>query len=209
MKTKNKLLILLLLFPAFHIHALEGKDFFSDVPVTWLGIDFSHAHVVGEPLVTGEEMKVYFFPSINKLLVDEKEKYDIGKAFRKSNVTSDFSMVTAINSAIDPEKIKIAVADSSTILSPENVKNIINEYNYPAKGYGIIFIAEEFNKTKEQGSLIAAVVNMDAKTIISRRRITTAPMGFGFRNYWARIIYNSINHIKTNVYGEWKAEHKP
>lgn len=65
----------------------EAKEFFNsqDAKVTWLGIDFSEVRVMGDVGATPGEMKDRYFTSINDVVVNESEKYNLSKTFRKLN----------------------------------------------------------------------------------------------------------------------------
>ena len=64
---------------------------------------------------------------------------------------------------------------------------------YPSnQGNMLLIVATELNKLNGYGSFVAVVFNGETKEIISSKKISGKPSGFGLRNYWAGSLYNSL-----------------
>lgn len=205
------LFLLVLIGSSMNVRSQDAKEFFgsTEVKTTWLGIDYSQVRAMGDVGATPSEMKDRYFESINELVITESEKYNVAKAFKKTNVSNDLSMVAKINSKIDADKIKTSNSEDLAQLNPEKVNKIVSGYEFgDKKGYGIIFIMESLDKTAPQASMYVTIINMDTKKVVATKRMAEKPQGFGFRNYWARPINDVLKDLEKKGYDKWKAEIK-
>jgi len=94
MKRSNKLnwLLAVLLFCGVSQNAFSQtlKEFFtsSELPVTYLGIDFTKAKLINYPNPSPIDIKERIYGSINDLSVNEPKNFDFIGAFHKSNITT-------------------------------------------------------------------------------------------------------------------------
>ena len=187
------------------------EDFFngSDVPVHWLGIDFSHVQLVGEFAQFGgidsndaEDLRREYFPGWNMLILNEPKKYDLKEAFRRSDMIMNVDMIMKHNANAETKDMKTY---SPKTFKNEEIKNFVSLYDLKeSKGLGLVFIAEALNKTTESGSFQVVVFNLESKEILLAERVTGKPQGFGIRNYWAGAIHKIIKEIDDTHYEFWK-----
>lgn len=210
MKRISKFLLLLhvaVLFAGIQqISAQTLKEFFnsSEVPLTYLGVDFTHAKVLNEIAANGMDIRDRQFPAINQVIVNEPKKYDFQKAFSKSTVNNEISFVNAKNAKIDAEKMMESSPDAVQ-LKKTDIDAIVKGYDFGGKkGIGLMFIMESMNKTSAEAAMYVALIDMSAKKVLLTERMTAKAAGFGFRNYWAKTIYEVLNDIKKSKYKEWK-----
>lgn len=208
-KFLRKVFVLSILIYSTSLNAQDAKKFFSsqDVKTTWLGVDFSEVRVMGDAGATPAEMKDRYFVSINDVIVAETEKYNIADAFRKLNVNIDLTPVSKQNSKIDQEKIKTYNLADLNRFTPELINKIVSNYNPEGKeGWGIVFLMEGMNKTGQSASMYVTLIDMSTGKVAFTKRMAAKPMGFGFRNYWARTVYEVLKDIRSKEYEKWKAE---
>ncbi len=159
----------------------------NEKSITWYGIDFALARftlVTEDPAVIVNQ----YLKAINAIILAEPEKYDLRKFFLKDEVTSDLVQVEEKNTKIDPASL--VIADKHEI-SLDDVKKEIKSYNTGGKtGMGLVFIAENLNKTTQTGSYYVCFFDLATKEIIDAKTISAKAAGFGFRNYWAGSAYN-------------------
>ena len=193
------------------IYAQTVKDFLNSpaVSVTYLGIDFSEAKLIGDPGAFAPDIKSRFYPSINQVVVNEPKKYELGKAFRKDNITNDLSMVEERNGKADADKIKSTNTADDSRFTPATISKMIGEYNFKGKkGFGILFIMESMNKTTERGSLYVNIIDMASGKILISERMVGKCGGFGFRNYWVKPVYEVLGEIENSKYKAWQEKYK-
>jgi len=159
----------------------------NEKSITWYGIDFTLARftlVTEDPAVIVNQ----YLKAINTVILTEPEKYDMKKFFNKTEITSDLEQVEEKNAKIDPASL--VIADKHEI-SLDDVKKEIKSYNTGGKtGIGLVFIAENLNKTTQTGSYYVCFFDLATKEIIDATPMSAKAAGFGFRNYWAGSAYN-------------------
>lgn len=178
-----------------------------ELPVTFMGVDFSNARYYGPTLtVDPKEMKEQF-TKINDLLVREASKYDIAKALHRTNqVGYATNIAESVNQKIDPGTIVMPPdAAKRTAFSPQTVEDFISHYTYPAdgSGIGVVFVVEDILKNKEEEIFWATFVDLATKKMLYTEKMAGSGYGFGFRNHWAHPLNSGIKTMKAN-YGRWK-----
>ena len=186
---KSKLLtISLLMIIGFSSSSLcqDTKKIPDIKSVVWLGVDFTAAKftlVSDDPAVIVNQ----FLKSINTLVITEQEKFNIKKFFKIPEVTNDIEMANEFNAKIDPSKLVISDAYKFEI---DKVKEVIKKYDLKGKtGTGLIFVAENLNKTSKSASYYVCFFDLKTKEIIECTKKSAPVTGVGFRNYWASSIY--------------------
>jgi hypothetical protein len=162
---------------------------FAESSVTWYGVDYS---LVKFTLITESTQLIVsnYLPSINDVIVQEQDKYNIRKYFNKYNVTIELDNVNAHNQKIDP--VQLAITNSSSI-TQDDVKKLVKSYNTAGKtGMGLVFVAENMNKSTSFGSFYVCFFDLTTKEIIDSQRIVGKAVGVGFRNYWAGAVVGAM-----------------
>lgn len=162
----------------------EREKVLSERTVIWMGIDYTLAKfsdIEESPEAVFEKLS-----AINNVVVNEASKYNVKKYFSKSEVKYDLTVVNSNNSKIDPSKLVKAGIHSIT---PYDVQKLINSYNIKGEtGMGLVFVAENMNKSRKTGSYYICFFDLSTKEIIDSERVQGKASGFGFRNFWARSV---------------------
>jgi tRNA A37 threonylcarbamoyladenosine dehydratase len=152
----------------------------------WLGVDFTAAKftlVPEDPAVIVNQ----YLNSINTLVITEQDKFNIKKFFKIPEVTNDIEMANQFNAKIDPSNLVISDVYKFEI---DKVKEVIKKYDLKDKmGTGLIFVAENLNKTSKSASYYVCFFDLKTKKILECKRKSASVTGIGFRNYWASSIY--------------------
>ena len=211
---KKQTITLFLLLFAVIVNAQTASDLFKSdgVKVTWLGVDYSHAKLIGDFSDFGSsgdkstvQIRDQYFARWNNLILAEPKKYDIAGMLNKSDVVNDIGMISKLNLKADVENME---ADDNPDYTLEDIKKFIAEYNTEGKdGIGVVFVAESMNKNAVEAYYHFVAINMKTKELLLHERLRGAPMGFGLRNYWAGSIYAVIKDIKKSYYKKWKKEY--
>lgn len=208
---KKLFLSLIVVMACSTAHAQTAKDLFenTDIKVSWLGIDYAHVKLIGKFDQFGDwgeqslsELKNDYFPAWNKLVVNERDKYAVGPMLKLNSIYYDIEMMMDHNSSA---KLKELEAYNEPNYTLKDIQKFVNEYNTKGKeGIGILFVAEAYNKSAEQGIHHFVAINMKTKKILVHERIVTEPGGFGLRNYWAGSIHSAIEKIDRHLYKKWE-----
>jgi hypothetical protein len=183
------------------------KEFFSSgAPLTYLGIDFTQAKVIGEQVADANDMRDRAFPSINSVVVNEPKKYDIAGAFH-TQVTTDLSLVNKHNEAINTAKLKSDNAADYNHLQPADVEKLVKGYNFNGKkGVALLFVMDGMSKAEKAATMYVTLIDMGAKKVLLAEKMEGKAQGFGFRNYWAYTIHKVLEDVEKHKYKEWKAK---
>ncbi|MBZ5858864.1 hypothetical protein [Flavihumibacter profundi] len=201
--------LLLLIMANFTVSAQnQSGPFAKDVPILYLGIDFTQVKVINDASATPSDIKNRYFAGINLVVISEVKKYDWQKALDKSNYSIDLGIVTARNEKIDETKISSNNTADETRLKPGDIENLLQQYDFSGKkGIGLVLFMESLSKSSENGTMWVTFVNMDTQKMILTEKMTGKAMGFGFRNYYAYTVYKVIQDIKKNKLSEWRSKY--
>ena len=191
-----------LLQPVFSQTAKE--IFNSGTPITYLGVDFTQARLINDAGASATDLKEKHFPGINQVVINEPKKYDLEKAF-KTTITSDISVTEKVNATIEADKIKSSSSSDENRLDAAAIQNVVNQYDVSGKkGVGLVFIMEGLNKPGAKGSMYVTFIDMPSKKVLFTERMTGKAGGFGYKNFWAKSVYEVLEDIQKSKYKEWK-----
>ncbi|HXD92905.1 MAG TPA: hypothetical protein VNX01_06795, partial [Bacteroidia bacterium] len=133
-----KKLILFSLLIGSSIFAQTNKNAIFGDDLVWYGIDYSKAKFI-EDCQPGQLKNIMF--AWNVLVVNEANKYDVAKSFRKKNVFNDLAPVMKHNKDIDETQM-MSLNPYKFDNADETVASIISSYTGGEKteGLGLVFI---------------------------------------------------------------------
>jgi hypothetical protein len=215
MKPSHKLswLILALFFcnsiQSLSAQTLKGVFTSSETSILYLGIDYTQARLIDDASASAIEVRDRYFPAINDVVVNEPKKYDLQKAFNKTNIEHDLGLVAKRNKKINAEEIISTNAADYSRLKEEDINNLIKGFDFEKKkGLGLLFIVEGMSKGKKGASIWVTFIDMGTnKVLLTERMEGNTAMSIGFRNYWAYPIYKLIETIEKKKYKEWKKKY--
>ena len=189
-------------------------DFFvgNNYPVVWLGIDFSQVQLVGDFSHFGGhgskdpgDLQIDYFPSWNRLLMNEPDKYDLKGFFRRPDLEININMVMARNAKADTDNM---LTYSPKHFRKDDIRQIIESYDLEGEdGIGIVFIAESLNKIDTEAYFHVVVLNMATNEVLLSERLRGQPSGFGIRNYWAGAVFEILKNIDGRYYRLWRSKY--
>ena len=203
MKKTAFLVIALIIFSNL-LRAQGNKEIFDPkTNLNWLGLDFSSVKFMGDSEKFDTETVRKLIKAWNKLMINEAEKYNVGKALHRPTLKYAINYAIDHNDQLDLQKV---VDDGAKLLrlTKEDISQIISSYGFGNEtGIGVIFVAESFSKLDNKGVIWVTFVNMGSKEVIFTERLMGNPGGFGLRNYWAGAVYDILKQVKMK-YNTWK-----
>lgn len=195
-------------------YSQTANDLFTnkEMRVSWLGIDYSQVKLIGkfdQFADWGEqslaELKNDYFPAWNKVVVNERQKYDFAKMLNRKEVYYDIDMMMKHNANAKLDELE---AYNEPNYSPDQIEKFVKNYKIKGKdGIGILLLAESYNKAVEMATYHFVAVNMKTGKVLFQERIKGEPGGFGLRNYWAGSIHQVIEKIEKDYYKDWKEKY--
>ena len=211
MNTKSTLLICIVLVAASGIVSGQTKSdvFNKDVEITWLGLDFTNARLLGDREKYGSESDVkHLMTAWNELILNEPEKFDVAKAVGRSKVTNAIDVVNDRNSEVDAQAIFTEDQKDYLHIKPADVDGIVSGFDFKGKtGIGLVFIVESFSKPNVEGSMYVTFVNMGSKEVLFTERLAAEPKGFGMRNYWAGCVFGVLTKMQKKEFENWRKKY--
>lgn len=186
---------------------IKKSQIVSDMKFTFLGIDLSNAKFVGSMEDwKGEDEIKRLNPQWNQLMVSEADKYNLKKAFKRSDVDYKVDICIDHNNTVNYEG-KIISSSEDNNLSEQDIQSLVSGYDFKdLTGLGLMFIIESFDKMREQGTVDVTFVNLNTKEVVYTERISGPGGGFGLRNHWARSIFEVLTQIEKKRYKAWTKE---
>ncbi len=187
-----KILSIFLILLSSQVTAQPNPKAFEYSKFTWFGLDFTHAHFIGSAGFTDpNDIKMRYLEGWNLVILDEHNKYDLGKAYGMDWLASDLSIVERRNHLVDSE---ILVIDQSYTIDPKVIEEIISDYTsaLTTEGLGIVYVVETFDKTALEGHMYVVFFDVATHEILWKEKYYGIPAGFGLRNYWAKTILHVI-----------------
>jgi len=189
------------------VNAQTKSDVFrKEVAVTWLGLDFTNAKLIGDRERFGGESDVrHLMEAWNGLILAEPEKFDVAKAIGRSKLENAVEVTNEHNAELDVMSMFSESENDHLHVKPSDVEQIVGDYDFKGKsGIGLMFVVESFNKINEEGSLYVTFINMDSKEVIFTERMVAEPKGFGMRNFWAGAVYGIITKMQKKDFEKWR-----
>ena len=204
-----KSIVLLIVISSTAFGQSKSDVFKEDVPVTWLGLDFTRTKLIGDREKFGSESDVrHLLDAWNDLIVKEPEKYDVAKAIDRKKVENAIDVTKEHNAELDVMSMFSDDVKDYIHVKVSDVEEIIGGYDFKGKnGIGLMFVVESFNKLNEEGSIWVTFVNMDNKEVLFTERLTNEPKGFGMRNFWAGCVYGVITKMQKKEFEMWRKKH--
>ncbi len=181
-----KKVILLLVLSVMTNLGASGQN---DEAVICYGIDYTEAKVYGA--AESVEQFAQAFVGINKLLLTEREKYDM------SYITG-----TSVTVELQPILSKFDEADYEGLLVNNTSNVVVPELDYAAivagydieqtYGRGLVLIAKVLDKYSAEATYQIVEFDIATMAVLSSREYTGKARGFGLRNYWAGSVYDII-----------------
>lgn len=180
---KKLFFVLLLLSALSSSKAQETND------ITWFGLDFSKAKMVGSVGFTNpSQIQSYYLNQWNTIMIAEMDKYSISKYYAKPNVKVNLDKCKANNNKVIASTL---VTDNTHSISEADVEAVVKQYkSKEGVGEGLLYVVESFDKTKEMAFIYVVSFDIKSGKINKIKKKEGKAGGFGIRNYWLGAVFN-------------------
>lgn len=203
-------IILLCCFITPPAGAQTKSDVFNkDVPVTWLGLDFTSTKLIGDRERFGSESDVrHLLDAWNELILKEADKYDVARSISRPKVELAVEVTNENNTQLDVLSMFSNEEKDYLHMKTADVEMIISNYDFKGlSGIGLMFNVESFNKINQEGSIWVTFINMGTGEVIFTEREVAPPGGAGMRNYWAGCIRGILIKIQKKEFEMWRKKY--
>jgi len=202
----KKLFLCLLVMVPFLLSAQTKEDIFNkNVPVVFLGADYSLAQFTKAEEFENKSDILRLFVDINNLFKPKSTQELIRKKLRRDEVKLDLTYVSAINALVDWQKVHTDNVDFA--ISDETIAEMIVKLNVDQNLYkdhiGMVIINENCSKTIKRGKVAVAFFGInDLKPILITHYLIKSD-GIGFLYYWMDVNLEAIKNL-DDLYKEMK-----
>lgn len=221
-KFKCSLVLLLITASTQALLAQSKADIFDkNVPITWLGVDYSLTTFIGTPsyttfgfsvwtavkktgegVISKDEFRDSFLVQWNQLFIDEQKKYDIAKATGHSTVNYAIDVCIDANKKLTQKEFFSNDPGVFHTKTEADVANAVKNYDFQkAQGIGMMFFIEGMNRGTGEEGIWVTFVDIKSKTVLATRYESSKGQGSGFRNYWAKPMYVALKEMDLK---KWK-----
>ena len=205
---KKFILLLLTFYCLKSLKAQTVDSIFTTDHLYYYGLDFSNARFTGfEDETSPEDVKESLFKAWNQVILEQPDKFNLRRVFRKKVVYKDITAVEKKNKAVDPSKMFVD-KKVEHLLTPEAIEQMVQSYDdtIHKEGIGLVFIIEYFSKPGHKGSLYVTFFDNASRKVLLSKHMLKAPSGFGLRNYWISTVYKTLEEIEDSEYNRWKSQ---
>ncbi len=203
---------------------LTKADVFDESkPITFLGVDYSLTTFIGTPenksygfspwtvvgskdngVVTNDQFRDEFTPQWNQLFIDEPKKFDVAKATHRSTVKYNIDVAIKANKALGKKNFFSNSPTDFHTKTEADITNAVKNYDFQnSDGIGLIFFVEGMDKGVTSEGVWVTFVDVKSKTVLLTTYQTAKPGGSGFRNYWAKPLFEIVKAMESD-FKKWK-----
>ena len=180
-------------------------EFLSEKEIMWLGIDFSKAKFTKKGFDISQDSLRQLFNEWNLLIISDQKKYDIRLSFRKPIMSYDLSALSKKNRSLRLSGILREHIHLNDLLDEERIRQYTTTIEMPQQHrFALLFIVESFDAVSKTGSVWVTVAETSTRQTVLCEKFIKLPSGFGTKNYWGRIFYNTLFDIKNYAFYRWE-----
>ena len=180
-------------------------EFLSEKEILWLGIDFSKAKFTKKGFDISQDSLRQLFNEWNLLIISDQKKYDIRLSFRKPIMSYDLSALSKKNRSLRLSGILREHIHLNDLLDEERIRQYTSTIEMPQQHrFALLFIVESFDAVSKTGSVWVTVAETANRQTVLCEKFIKLPSGFGTKNYWGRIFYNTLFDIKNYAFYHWE-----
>lgn len=138
----------------------------DDIPLTWLGLDFTEAQFVEDfNHVLDEEEIVKLFEGWNESVISNRKKYPLEKTFRRNSITRNIEMVNRLNAQLQPSEI---VSREIHLLYSDDIRRAFGRYNLSTleKGFAFSYVVESVDAVHREFSGYMVAIDVAENRVI-------------------------------------------
>ena len=174
---------------------------FSSDTVIWAGLDYSKVRMIGPGQFNeGDAIFPGMLQAWNELFLRERLRF-VEKQTKK-RVVVDIAGVTEVNKGATSKQIIVSPGPDDTVekshITEQDIANAVKSYKLESKsGLAAVFIVDRFVKiTKGEGALYVVAFDAASREVLFSQREIHDGAGFGFRNYWFRVVKDSEEALR-------------
>lgn len=168
--------------------------------VVWAGLDYSLVRMIGPgDFANPDTIFPGMLESWNQLF--EKEMIvKLNQALGR-RIAIDTGGVLKRNQKATAKQIIPTSGPEDTVdkthIAPDDIAGAVKAYKLETKeGLGLVFLVDRLVKPSQNGAVYIVYFDIKSRAVISSERVVHRATGFGFRNYWFRVVKDAVRDVK-------------
>lgn len=197
---KKHFLFLTLIVSVITLQAQDASLVWSSLTMSWFGVDFTKAKVLGLEDSPHKIRDEYFKPW-NDVTID----MDLTKMFGKNAVYKDPNGITKENLARETETMNTG---EEVELTDEAIAERVKQMSTGSKktGLGLVFIAQSINKATGNGIFHVVFFDIASRKVVWHKKLTGKASGSNPKTAWGGAVKDVFNQIDKKEWKAWRKE---
>ena len=171
----------------------------SNIPITWLGLDFEEALIIGDAALDMPSFTGIYAKRINDIIENEPKRYDFAKYLKKTTVYYETEMLNESN-AIIFGNIFVPSAPNLQSFTTEEIADLVADYSLrDNEGIGVALIVRAMNRTKGKLTANLTYIDMADKTVLYSKEFTVNAGGVEWAAYWANAVRRLLMEMQQTI----------
>jgi hypothetical protein len=170
-----------------------------NIPITWLGLDFEEALIIGDAALDVPSFTGIYAKKINDMIVNQPKRYDLSRYLRKTTVHYETSMIDESNAIIFTDNFVAAAPDLQSFTEAE-IADLVAHYSLKdTTGVGVVLIVRAMNRTRGRMTANLTYIDMADKTVLYTKEFTVSAGGVEWAAYWANAVRRVLMEMQKEL----------
>jgi len=188
MRTISSFVLAICLFTVPATAQLPAAVTDPSIPVTWLGLDFEEALIIGDASLDMPSFTGIYARRINDMIENEPKRYDLVKYLKKTRVYYETEMLNESNAIIFGNNFVPSAPDLQGF-TMEEIAGLVADYSLAStEGVGVVLIVRAMNRSKRKLTANLTYIDMEDKSVLYTREFTVSAGGVEWAAYWANAV---------------------
>jgi len=202
MKSISSFILAICLFALPAAAQLPAAVTDPDIPITWLGLDFEEALIIGDASLDMPSFTGIYARKINDIIENQPKRYDLEKYLKKKTVHYETDMLNESNAIIFTDNF-VPSAPNLQSFTMEEIADLVADYSLKDDtGVGVALIVRAMDRTKRRLRANLTYIDMESKTVLYTREFTVSAGGTEWAAYWANAVRRVLMEMQKEIKGK-------
>lgn len=170
-----------------------------NIPITWLGLDFEEALIIGDASLDMPSFTGIYARKINDIIEQQTKRYDFAKYLKKRTVYYETEMLNESNAIIFTDNF-VSSAPNLQSFTMEDIADLAADYSLRNDdGIGVVLIVRAMNRTTRKLTANLTYIDMADKTVLYTKEFTVSAGGVEWAAYWANAVRRLLMEMQKTM----------
>ncbi|MDR0295633.1 MAG: hypothetical protein LBH91_05520 [Prevotellaceae bacterium] len=199
MKTFSSFIVAICLFALPATAQLPAAVTDPDIPITWLGLDFEEALIIGDASLDMPSFTGIYAKKINDMIENQPKRYDFEKYLKKKTVHYETDALNESNAIIFTDNF-VPSAPNLKSFTMEEIADLVADYSLKDDtGIGVVLIVRSMDRIKRRLTANLTYIDMDSRTVLYTKEFTASGGGVEWAAYWANAVRRVLVEMQKSI----------